>query len=152
MRKVLQSIGLSFSLLLLCTPLNPLALTFEKLPVSKASQQWKVEIGEADKQSGNVQGDTKEYKEYSLDIKNIGDKSIELERIEVYRNEPNSNTKFELLTDERDDLKTVQSLHHGNIPVSLNANRLEVIITWSKKVEQLKPNRKYQETFVFETK
>jgi hypothetical protein len=149
---VLLCIGLSFSLLLLCTPLNPLALTFEKLPVSNSTQQWKVEIGEADKQSGNGQGDSKEYNEYSLDIKNIGDKSINLERIEVYRNEPNSNTKFELLTDERDDLKTVQSFHHENLPVSLSANKLEVIITWSKKVKQVNSVRKYQETFVFETK
>lgn len=152
MRKVLLGIGLSFSILLLCTTLNTFALTLEKLPVSNSSQQWKVEIGEAEKQLGNVQGNTNKYKEYSLDIKNIGDETIELERIEVYRNEPNSNTKYELLTAVEVDLKTVKVFHHENLPVSLNANRLEVIITWSKKDEQVKSDRKYQETFVFETK
>lgn len=152
MRKVLLGIGLSFSILFLCTPLNTFALTLEKLPVSNSSQQWTVEIGEAEKQSGNVQGNRNEYKEYSLDIKNIGEETIELERIEVYRNESNSNTKYELLTADEVDLKTVKTFHHENLPVSLNANRLEVIITWSKKDEQVKSARKYQETFVFETK
>lgn len=149
---MLLVISLSFSILLLCTPLNTFALTFEKLPVSNSSQQWKVEIGNVAKQSGNIQGDSREYKEYSLDINNIGDKTIELERIEVYRSEPNSTTKYELLTDDADELSTVQSFHHENLPVSLSAKRLEVIITWSNDDAQVNPDRKYQETFVFETK
>jgi len=128
------------------------ALTFDTLPISQSSQQWKVEIGNPDIKKPNVKKERLKFNEYSLDIKNIGEKDIEVERFEVYRDEPNTRTKSELFTMEGDEYNPLEAVHHQNLPVALTAKRLEVVITWSKKGIEKNMDRQYQETFVFETK
>jgi hypothetical protein len=152
-KRIFLGISLFFTVFFISNPsLKTFALTFDKLPISQSSQQWKIEIGNPDNPFPKDQKATKKFNEYSLDIRNIGDKTIELERIEVYRDEPDSKTKYELFTADGDKLKITESLHHKNLPVALSAKKLEVIITWSKKGIIDKDDRKYQETFLFETK
>lgn len=152
MKKTLLSVCLSFSLLWLSFPMKSSALTFDTLPISQSSQQWKVKIGNPDIKKPNVKKERLKFNEYSLDIENIGQKDIVVESFEVYRDEPNTKTKYELFTMKGDEYKPLEAVHHQNLPVALTAKRLEVIITWSKKGIEKNMDRQYQETFVFETK
>ncbi|WP_088079844.1 hypothetical protein, partial [Bacillus mycoides] len=89
---------------------------------------------------------------YSIDMKNIGKKVYDT-TVEVYRDEPNTHTKYELFTSEMP--KTQDFFHHANQPISVQSKRLEVVITWREKPYELMKNgqkhpaRKFKQTFVF---
>lgn len=146
---------LIFSLLstaLLLTPINSLAATLDELPSTESSNQWKVVIGKPDNEPPEFNKSTKPdlYNLYSMDIENIGDKNINLIKIEVYRNEPNSTKDYELFTVEDDDIHRNDigpSFHHHNFPMYTKATKLKVILTWA---DSSKSERKFREEFVFE--
>ncbi|MGR5988607.1 hypothetical protein ACT7CT_24000 [Bacillus sanguinis] len=91
--------------LLLGIPLQTHAFTFKELPTAKKSEQWYVKIDKAkNTASGSLQPKKGIFDTYSLFIENIG-KNVKNTTIEVYRNEPNTQTLYFLLI-----LQTVQYL------------------------------------------
>lgn len=135
---------------------NTYAKSFNSLPISKSSNQWSVKIDQADQDQVNEPELTKAKKGvfnvYSLDISNIGDRSINNVRIEAYRNEPHSKTYYELFTHEGDILiKDGSSYHHANFPISVKAKVFKVDITWEKTIKG-NQIRHFKETFIFHQK
>ncbi|WP_085994188.1 hypothetical protein [Oceanobacillus senegalensis] len=84
-------------------------------------------------------------------IKYIGNEDIKIERVEVYRDDPSSSYEFELFTATGDGLEIEKnsdypSISHQNFPISTQAKKLKVIVTWEKEGKE---SRKYREEFVF---
>ncbi|WP_141432464.1 hypothetical protein [Bacillus sp. 03113] len=149
MLRKLKLLIVPFSILLTFSHISTLASSLGRLPSSIASDQWNVIIGKADSenQKENKSDRPDIYNVYSMDIKNIGDKNVNLVRIEAYRDEPNIKTEYELFTTESNRLLT-PSFHHNNFPLSTKATKLKVVVTWTKE-DRKNSQRKYQEEFIF---
>ena len=125
----------------------------EKLPTSQSSNHWKVEIDKPDvKDMKEKEG---EFNIYSIDVRNLGAQVYDA-TVEVYRDEPNTNTKYELITFKIPE--TQNFFRHQNQPISVDSKTLEVVVTWKEepyrvmKNGQKHPARKYKQTFLFEQK
>ncbi|MEH7237956.1 hypothetical protein [Bacillus sp. JJ1562] len=136
-------------LTIISSSLSASAASIKDLPVTQTSNHWKVTLGKAESEKLTEEKDL--FNLYSIDIKNIGEKVYDL-TFEVYRDEPYTKTMFAL--------SEVTSLdqdyyHHTNQPVSINAEQIEVIVTWREKPyerlnnEKKVPARKFKESFVF---
>lgn len=145
--KLTSLLVLMFLLMMNFSALKANAMAFNELPASKSSKQWVVKI---DKPWNPNKQDVKPkkgvYNTYSLAVKSIGD-DVENVRIESFRDEKNTRTKYGLFTIDmpkisKDDEEPVR---FANFPMSVNSNELEVTITWSKKGD----DRKYKEVFLF---
>ncbi|MFE4525764.1 hypothetical protein ACFRCQ_27370 [Cytobacillus firmus] len=102
------------------------------VPNEMQSDKWKVELGEV-KYVDNMAKPKKGVNEmYSLKITNIGNKDLKNVKIDFYRNEPNSMTRYGLHTpSERQDVfKKGRDFSFSNLPISLKATELEVVISW----------------------
>lgn len=95
-KKTILVICTLFLLNIVSPMLGAKALTFGELPAKQTSKQWSVQIGQAEKGKGLAESKNGEYHTYSLEVDNIGKDVISAE-IHMYRNEPNSMTKFALL-------------------------------------------------------
>ncbi|MFS0605273.1 hypothetical protein [Peribacillus frigoritolerans] len=148
MKKVQISILITV-LFLTLAPINSFASSLENLPRKLSTNQWSVEIGKPDSPNrhDNKSDNPELYNVYSMDIKNIGDKNVKLVRVEAYRDDPNSQTAFELFTTESDKNLT-PSFHHNNFPLFTKATKLIVTVTWTKESGDKYP-RKFQEHFFF---
>ncbi|WP_339228672.1 hypothetical protein NSQ77_02600 [Oceanobacillus sp. FSL K6-2867] len=131
-------------------PISGMASTLEKLPSSEKSNEWEIVI---DKPKNNeVKPKPGVYNIYSMAIKYIGNEGIKIERVEMYRNDPSSSYDFELLTASGDDLGVLEKnsdhpvISHQNFPISTEAAKLKVIVTWKKEGKE---SRKYKEEFIF---
>jgi hypothetical protein len=126
-----------------------------KVPITKETGQWMVVLGDVEKYEPKMAKPKKGvYNMYSLNITNIG-KRVYNVKIEGFRDEPNSGTKHGLFKVEvPKDLKEVSKSEHGhvfiqnNFPVSVNANEIEVVITWKENSQ----GRDYQQTIKFTKK
>ena len=127
------------------------ALTIPKLPMTETSKQWAVEVNNPDNDYPNLaQAKRGVYHTYSLNVKNVG-KDVHDVKVQLFRNESNSNTKYGLLpTMESPELsqKDGHPLHVSNFGLSEKATDLNIVITWKEKGEE----REYQETFTFHQK
>ncbi|WVP27868.1 hypothetical protein V2178_12695 [Bacillus licheniformis] len=128
------------------------ALTFEELPVKQASKQWEVQIGKAEAGNGMAKPEKGAFHTYAVEIKNIGHDVASAE-IFVYRNEPNSSTKFSLWNIPHENpVSLAKSLNHGsfvkhrNLLMAENATELEVDMIWTEKGSE---GRLLKETFIF---
>ena len=128
------------------------ALTFEELPVKQASKQWEVQIGKAEDGNGMAKPEKGAFHTYAVEIKNIGHDVASAE-IFVYRNEPNSSTKFSLWNIPHENpVSLAKSLNHGssvkhrNLLMAENATELEVDMIWTEKGSE---GRLLKETFIF---
>lgn len=130
-------------------PTSGMASTLEKLPSSEKSNEWEIVI---DKPKNNeVKPKPDVYNIYSMAIKYIGNEDIKIERVEMYRNDPSSSYDFELLNASGDDLEIEKNsehpvISHQNFPISTEATKLNVIVTWTKEGKE---SRKYKEEFTF---
>jgi hypothetical protein len=126
-----------------------------RVPITKETGQWKVVLGDVEKYESKMAKPKKGvYDMYSLNVTNIG-KRVYNVKIEGFRNEPNSVTKHGLfkleVPKELRDVKDVSKYEHGheflqnNFPVSVNANEIEVVITWKEDSK----GRDYQQVFKF---
>jgi hypothetical protein len=156
-------ISICLSLVLVCTTIDTKALTFKKLPIIQTSTQWSVQVGEAEKGTDLVNFKEGEYSTYSLIIDKVG-KDVSSVRINLYRNEPNSNTRYSLVNcppsdpcgDEIDEqsIALAEYMNEGNpylfsnILVAEKATEMEVEIVWTENSE----GRLMKETFVFTNK
>lgn len=138
-----------------------MALTFDKFPVKQSSNQWSVQIGEAEKGKGLVKPVKGQFHTYSLKIDKIGT-NVDSVYINLYRNEPNSIRKYALhgcppemkecnrdLYKQAVDLAKImnmgESYKHSNFPLAEKASELEVEIIWTENNE----GRPLKETFTF---
>ncbi|MCM3410202.1 hypothetical protein [Metabacillus litoralis] len=96
---MIKKFSISISTLLLlfvaATSLEAKALTFDELPVKQSSKQWSVQIGEAEKGKDLTKPVKGKFYTYSIDVNNIG-KDVYSVEINMFRNEPNSKTKYSL--------------------------------------------------------
>ncbi|MEK4721271.1 hypothetical protein NST66_27605 [Priestia sp. FSL W8-0524] len=138
-------------LLLVSNSIEAKALALPELPTTETSKQWAVEVTNPDNDDPNLAQSKKGvYHTYSLNVKNVG-KEVHDVKVQLFRNELNSNTKFGLLpTIEPPQLnqKGGHPLHVSNFGLSEKATDLNIVITWKEKGE----GREYQETFTFHQK
>ena len=127
-------------------------MTIEELPVKHASKQWEVQIGKAEAGNGMAKPEKGAFHTYAVEIKNIGHDVASAE-IFVYRNEPNSSTKFSLWNIPHENpVSLAKSLNHGssvkhrNLLMAENATELEVDMIWTEKGSE---GRLLKETFIF---
>lgn len=136
------------------------ALSFDELPVKQMSKQWSVQIGEAEKGKDLVKPEKGQFNTYSIDVNNIG-KDIYSVEINLYRNEPNSRTKYSLFgcpdgqECNENQYETAKALakqmnngapyHGANFLLAEKATELEVEIIWTENSE----GRPLKETFTF---
>ncbi|MCM3599057.1 hypothetical protein M4D55_25305 [Metabacillus idriensis] len=149
-----------FILFFYFVPTGANALTFDTLPIKQTSKQWSVRVGEAIDEKENVKPVKGKFHTYSLEVDNIGKDAFSVE-INMFRNEPNSKTKFSLFSCpedwdcNKDRLKmaksTAKQLNDGmpykfqNFLLAKKATELEVEIIWT----QDKNGRPLKETFTF---
>lgn len=143
------------------TSLETKALTFDKLPTKQTSKQWSVQVGEAEQGKGLVKPEKGKFHTYSLEVDNIG-KDVLSAEIYMFRNEPNSTTKFALFgcPGEEDCNKNhfeeaislAKQMNDGypykfsNFLLAEKATELEVEIVWTQKGSEGRP---LKETFTF---
>ncbi|QOR67316.1 hypothetical protein IM538_04025 [Cytobacillus suaedae] len=141
------------------------ALTFDQLPTKQTSTQWEVQVGKAIESSEDSLKPVKgKFHTYSLHVNNIGDDVFSV-KINMYRNEPGSKTKYSLTgcPDEKDcnqkthepEMGLAKQLNekvpyvYNNFPLAEKATEFEVEIVWTQ-IEN--PGRPLKETFVFTQK
>ncbi|MFE4524497.1 hypothetical protein ACFRCQ_20675 [Cytobacillus firmus] len=130
-----------------------------EVPIIKQSDQWNVELGEA-KYGDNMARPQKGVNEmYSLKIINIGKENLKNVKIDFYRGDPNSMTKYGLHTpSERQAVfKKGMDFSFSNLPISLKATELEVVISWQDDPSthadgKVVKGREYKQTFTFTCK
>ncbi|WP_243549733.1 hypothetical protein [Priestia megaterium] len=147
MKKYLFLFSLAVMLFVLHSNIQAHALTFNQLPNTQSSDQWTVEI---DKVKSNdphaIKSKKGVYKTYSLAIKSIKNDASDV-RIELFRDEENSTSKYGIVHSERETLNRddKEPFYFANFPLSEKAKKLEVVITWKEKGS----DRNYQERFTF---
>lgn len=139
------------------------ALTFEKLPIVQKSNQWSVQIGEAEKGKDFAKPVKGKFNTYSLKIDKNG-KNVDSVKVSLYRNEPHSNTKYSLVScppstpcskeNYKWAIDLAKHMNEGNPYLFRNfllaekATELEVEIVWTENSE----GRPLKETFIFSDK
>lgn len=147
MKKYLFLFSLAVILFVFNSNIKANALTFDQLPNGQKSKQWTVEI---DKVKDSDQRDIKSkkgvYQTYSMTIKNNKNDASDV-RIELFRDEENTTTKYGIVNSERETLNRddKEPFYFANFPLSEKAKELEVVITWKEKGS----DRNYQERFTF---
>ncbi|CEH31167.1 Uncharacterized protein BN1090_A2_03637 [Aneurinibacillus migulanus] len=127
-----------------------------KTPVTKNTEQWSIRIGEARLDAPDmIKSKPGVFDVYSLEIKNNGH-TLHNVTVEVYRDEPNSLTKFGLFSNPIGTIKQGQSiLLHKNFPLSVKAKEVEVIVSWQDESKLARDGktklegRKYKQSFIF---
>ncbi|WP_242241742.1 hypothetical protein [Bacillus cereus group sp. BfR-BA-01309] len=150
---------ISFFLLLLCLIVvnETYAYSPKALPISKNSDQWKVNIDEPKNNDKNMlQAKKNEFNTYQFSVKNVGNSEVYNVQVEVFRNEPKTKTKYELFSLKESRLASGKTgFRHANFPVATKADVVDVIITWqehpfrSMRNGQKVESRKFKEHFVF---
>lgn len=151
--------AISFFLLLLCLIVvnETYAYSPKSLPISQNSDQWQVNIDEPKKINNKVlQAKKDEFQTYQFSVKNVGKNEVYNVQVEVFCNEPNMKTKYELFSRKESRLASGKiGFKHANFPVSTKADEVDVIITWqehpfrSMRNGQKVESRKFKEHFVF---
>ncbi|MFE4243839.1 hypothetical protein [Peribacillus butanolivorans] len=160
-KKTILAICTLFFLNIVAPTLEAKALTFGELPTKQASKQWSVQVGQAEKGKGLAESKKGEYHTYSLEVDNIG-KDVLSAKVYMYRNEPNSTTKFALFgcPDEKEcnkehferAISLAKQMNDGypyrfsNFLLAEKATELDVEIVWTQKGSEGRP---LKETFTF---
>ncbi|WP_074594792.1 hypothetical protein [Bacillus cereus] len=151
--------AISFFLLLFCLIVvnETYAYSLKSLPISQNSDQWQVNIDKPKKTNKNMlQAKKEEFQTYHFSVKNVGNSEVYNVNVEVFRNEPNKKTKYELFSLKESRLASGKTgFEHANLPVATKADEVDVIITWqehpfrSMRNGQKVESRKFKEHFVF---
>ncbi|UDW08417.1 hypothetical protein FHP23_010680 [Bacillus cereus] len=151
--------AISFFLLLFCLIVvnETYAYSPKSLPISQNSDQWQVNIDKPKKTNKNMlQAKKDEFQTYHFSVKNVGNSEVYNVNVEVFRNEPNKKTKYELFSLKESRLASGKTgFEHANLPVATKADEVDVIITWqehpfrSMRNGQKVESRKFKEHFVF---
>lgn len=96
------------------------------------------------------------FQTYYFSVKNLGKSEVYNVQVEVFRNEPNTKTKYELFSLKESRLASNKTgFEHANLPISTKTDEVDVIITWqehpfrSMRNGQKVESRKFKEHFVF---
>ena len=125
----------------------------EKLPTSQSSNHWKVKIDKPDVK--DLKENEGKFNLYSIDVRNLGSQVYDA-TVEVYRDEPNTSTKQELITFKIPEAQNF--FHHQNQPISVDSKVVEIVVTWKEepytvmKDGRKSPARKFKQTFLFSQK
>ncbi|CGG61406.1 hypothetical protein CN360_07060 [Bacillus cereus] len=151
--------AISFFFLLFCLIVvnETYAYSPKSLPISQNSDQWQVNIDKPKKTNKNMlQAKKDEFQTYHFSVKNVGNSEVYNVNVEVFRNEPNKKTKYELFSLKESRLASGKTgFEHANLPVATKADEVDVIITWqehpfrSMRNGQKVESRKFKEHFVF---
>ncbi|PFL10733.1 hypothetical protein [Bacillus thuringiensis] len=151
--------AISFFLLLFCLIVvnETYAYSPKSLPISQNSDQWQVNIDKPKKTNKNMlQAKKDKFQTYHFSVKNVGNSEVYNVNVEVFRNEPNKKTKYELFSLKESRLASGKTgFEHANLPVATKADEVDVIITWqehpfrSMRNGQKVESRKFKEHFVF---
>ncbi|MEM5003992.1 hypothetical protein WKH54_02945 [Priestia megaterium] len=151
MKKITLITLIASVLLLVSTSIDAKALALPELPTKETSKQWSVEVTKPNTEDPNLAKAKKGvYHTYSLDVENIG-KDVRDVKVQLFRNEANSITKYGLLpTTEPPQLsqKGGHPYRISNFGLSEKATDLNIVITWKEQGAE----RLYQETFTFHQK
>ena len=159
-KKTILATFILFLLIIVAIIPETKALTFEELPVKQTSKQWSVQIDKADQGKGLAKPEKGKFHTYSLEVNNIG-KDVFSAEVNLFRNEPNSRTKFSLVgcPDGEDCNKNhyaiaksrAKPMNNGipykftNFLLAEKATELEVEIVWTEDSS----GRPLKETFTF---
>ena len=151
--------AISFFFLLLCLVVvnETYAYSPKSLPISQNSDQWQVNIDKVKITDKNMVQPKKDmFQTYHFSVKNLGKNEVYNVQVEVFRNEPNTKTKYELFSRREGRLASGKTgFEHDNLPVATKADEVDVIITWqehpfrSMRNGQKVESRKFKEHFVF---
>ncbi|MFF2288542.1 hypothetical protein [Peribacillus butanolivorans] len=161
-KKTILAICTLFLLNIVAPTLEAKALTFGELPTKQTSKQWSVQVGEAEQDKGLAKPEKGKFHTYSLKVDNLG-KDVLSAEIHMFRNEPNSKTKFALFSCPPDHpcreldtneqaISLAKQLNDGypykfsNFLLAEKATELEVEIVWTQKGSEGRP---LKETFTF---
>ncbi|WP_394578541.1 hypothetical protein [Cytobacillus firmus] len=129
------------------------------VPITKQSEQWKVELGEVKYDNEITRPQKGKNEMYGLKVTNVGKKDLKNVKIDFYRGDPDSMTKYGLHTpSERQAVfKKGMDFSFSNLPISLKATELEVVISWQDDPSthadgQVVKGREYKQTFTFTCK
>jgi len=140
------------------------ALTLNQLPTEQSSEQWTVKVGKAGEGKDYVKPQKGKFNTYSIEVDKLG-RDVASVEINMFRNEPNSQTKYSLLScsdwEQCNSIKETQAIklaeqlnkkepfRFENILLAEKANELEVVVTWTEKGSE---GRTLKETFTFNGK
>ncbi|MGG3887576.1 hypothetical protein [Metabacillus fastidiosus] len=150
-----------FFIFIVATTLEAKALSFNELPVKQTSKQWSVQVDEAEKGEDLAKPEKGKFHTYSLKVNNIG-KDVSTVEIYLFRNEPNSTTKFSLsgcpdnhpcrkLDPYKMAISLAKQLNDGasyqysNFVLAEKATELEIEVIWTENSE----GRPLKERFTF---
>ncbi|USK62828.1 hypothetical protein [Peribacillus frigoritolerans] len=160
-KKTILAICTLFLLNIVVPTLEAKALTFGELPTTQTSKQWSVQVGEAEQGKGLAKPEKGKFHTYSLEVNNIG-KDVLSAEIYMFRNEPNSTTKFALFGCPGEEdcnkhsfeeaISLAKQMNDGypykfsNFVLAEKATEFEVEIVWTQKGSEGRP---LKETFTF---
>ncbi|SFS77790.1 hypothetical protein [Paenibacillus sp. BC26] len=133
---------IAISLLIFCTFLFGTAMECTYAIPTSTSEHWSVSLGKPILDEPNIAKPIPNVSNmYSLNIKNNGDKAYNV-RVQVFRDEPDSQTQLQLF-DTHSAMTGVWSNGeeyklHKNLPVSVKANDIEIVLYWETEADQSK--------------
>jgi hypothetical protein len=145
--KKLMSIFTAVGFLMISSSIETHALSFDHLPKTQTSKQWLVDVGEAELDKTSLRPKKGVYNLYSFKVKNIG-KNVDFVTVQAFRDEPNTNTKFALFSENKHSVrieKKGQDFVFAVFPLSVKARELDIVVTWQENGIK----RDLKETFVF---
>jgi hypothetical protein len=151
--KVKQLKKLIMVVLFLSIVLLPIQAKAEfKVPISKETEQWKVELLE----SSDDKGEKGKYEVYSLLVTNKGGKAYNV-YVGAFRTESGTNRMYGLAPQMESDLmEKGQNFRFTNFPVKAETDKLEFVISWEDEPITLRDGskadgRRYKETITFDS-
>jgi hypothetical protein len=164
MRKITLILSVMTVVMLTLSASHANALTFDQLPAEQSSKQWTVKVGKAGERKDYVKPQKGKFNTYSIEVDKLG-KDVASVEINMFRNEPNSITKYSLLScpnwekcnsiKHNQAIKLAEQLNRKdpfrfeNILLAEKASELEVVVTWTEKGNEGRP---LKETFTFDGK
>jgi hypothetical protein len=141
--------------LFLSTTLLPIHTKAEfRVPASKESEQWKVELLVPEDGKDFAKGEKGKHEVYSLLVTNKGKKVYDV-NLGVFRNEEGNNKMYGLAPQmESDIMDKGQTFDFRNFPVKELTEKLEFVIIWEDDPITLTNGQKasgrtFKETFTF---
>ncbi|MCY7908306.1 MULTISPECIES: hypothetical protein [Bacillus subtilis group] len=134
------------------------ALTSNELPIRQATKQWSVKIDKPKEGNNLAKPEKGKFDTFSIEVENKGP-DVATAEIYVFRDEPQSSTKFSLfgsadgsIKNQNEAISLAKSLNDGspvrysNLLLANKATELEVEVIWTQKGAEGRP---LKETFKF---
>jgi hypothetical protein len=144
--------------LFLSSTLLPIQTNAEfRVPDSKESEQWKVELLVPEEGKDFAQSEKRKHEVYSLLVTNKKEKVYDV-YVGAFRNEQGGNQMYGLAPQMQSDIVDKgKAFSFQNFPVKAGTDKLEFVIIWEDDPITLTNGQKasgrtYKETFIFSPK